>query len=69
LQLPVVLGVQVTALVFVFIWSKISEKIGKQRVYVIGMGFWIVLALRFPITKAHHEQTLAALAKRKAAKG
>ena len=28
----------------------------------------IVLALRFPITRAHHEQTLAELARRKAAK-
>ena len=44
LQLPVVLGVQVTALLFVFIWSKISQKIGKQRTYVSGMGFWIVIS-------------------------
>lgn len=44
LQLPVVLGVQVMALLFVFIWSRVSERIGKQRVYIFGMAFWIAIS-------------------------
>lgn len=45
LILPVVLGVQVSAFVWLFIWSKVAQRIGKKRTYVIGMIFWIAVSL------------------------
>lgn len=35
------LAVQGTAFVFLFVWSAVSRRIGKQAVYIIGMVFWI----------------------------
>lgn len=35
------LAVQGSALVFLFIWSAVSRRIGKKAVYMIGMTFWI----------------------------
>jgi GPH family glycoside/pentoside/hexuronide:cation symporter len=35
------LGVQGSAFVFLFVWSAISRRIGKKAVYLIGMLFWI----------------------------
>lgn len=45
LQLPVILGVQVSAFVWLFIWSKVSNRIGKKKTYAIGMSVWIVVLL------------------------
>lgn len=39
---PVLLAVQVTALVMLFIWSAISRRLGKKAVYFMGMGLWII---------------------------
>lgn len=36
-----ILAVQGTALVMLFVWAKVSAKIGKKAVYVIGMSVWI----------------------------
>ena len=36
------LAVQVTALVMLFVWGYISERVGKKAVYFMGMSFWIV---------------------------
>lgn len=36
-----ILAVQGTALIMLFVWAKISEKIGKKAVYVTGMTVWI----------------------------
>jgi GPH family glycoside/pentoside/hexuronide:cation symporter len=41
----IILAVQVTAFVFVLIWARVSQKIGKQKVYYIGMAFWIIVSL------------------------
>ena len=47
--IPVMLlAVQGTAFIFLFIWNAISRRIGKKAVYVIGMLFWIgVMAVLF----------------------
>lgn len=37
------LGVQGSAFVFLFIWSAVSRRIGKKAVYIIGMIFWIAV--------------------------
>lgn len=39
-----ILGVQGSATVWLFIWSAVSRRIGKQRVYIYGMSVWIVVA-------------------------
>jgi glycoside/pentoside/hexuronide:cation symporter, GPH family len=36
-----ILAVQGTALVMLFVWARISAKIGKKAVYVTGMSVWI----------------------------
>ncbi len=41
LRLPMIAAVQGSALVFLFVWSAISRRIGKKAVYMIGMIFWI----------------------------
>lgn len=38
----VALAVQGTALGMLFVWSRISQKIGKKAVYYMGMGLWIM---------------------------
>ncbi len=40
-----VIGVQFSAFIFILIWSKVSEKLGKQGVYYAGMGFWILVEI------------------------
>ncbi len=37
----VVLAVQVTALMMLFVWAKLSETLGKKMVYFLGMVAWI----------------------------
>jgi GPH family glycoside/pentoside/hexuronide:cation symporter len=39
----VLLAVQGSAMIFLFVWSAASRKIGKQAVYYIGMSFWILV--------------------------
>ncbi|MFO7032648.1 MFS transporter [Limnospira fusiformis CCALA 023] len=41
----VAIVVQGTALLTLFMWSKISEKYGRRIVYISGMGFWIIAQL------------------------
>jgi GPH family glycoside/pentoside/hexuronide:cation symporter len=36
-----ILAVQGTAFVFLFVWSAVCRKIGKKAVYIVGMLFWI----------------------------
>lgn len=38
----VVLLIQVTALVMLFVWSQVSQKVGKKAVYFMGMSLWII---------------------------
>jgi GPH family glycoside/pentoside/hexuronide:cation symporter len=38
----VALCVQGTALVMLFVWSRISQRVGKKAVYFMGMGIWII---------------------------
>ncbi|MEY2978833.1 MAG: MFS transporter [Prochlorotrichaceae cyanobacterium] len=38
----VALTVQSTAMVTLFIWTKVSERFGKKVVYFLGMGLWII---------------------------
>lgn len=38
----VALAVQGTALVMLFIWQKVSDRLGKKTVYILGMILWII---------------------------
>lgn len=38
----ILIGVQGTALLMLFIWSKLSERWGKKIVYFMGMSVWII---------------------------
>ncbi|MEC4894806.1 MAG: MFS transporter [Oscillatoria sp. PMC 1051.18] len=38
----VALAVQGTALVMLFVWKQVSEKVGKKAVYFLGTGLWII---------------------------
>lgn len=38
-----VIGVQVSAFIFVLIWGRLSQHLGKQQVYYIGMSIWIIV--------------------------
>ena len=40
-----VLAVQVSAFLFVLLWTRVSARIGKQTTYYIGMSFWIVVEI------------------------
>jgi GPH family glycoside/pentoside/hexuronide:cation symporter len=40
----VMIVVQGTALIMLLFWSNLSKKIGKKRVYFLGMIFWIIAA-------------------------
>lgn len=40
----VMIAVQGTALVMLFVWSYLSKKIGKKLVYFLGMSSWIIAA-------------------------
>ena len=48
MQLPqaefpkVAIAVQGTALIMLFVWSAISERVGKKAVYYMGMSLWII---------------------------
>jgi GPH family glycoside/pentoside/hexuronide:cation symporter len=37
-----IFAVQGTALGMLFVWSKISERVGKKAVYLMGMSLWII---------------------------
>ena len=39
---PVVLAVQGTAMIMLFVWSKVSERFGKKEAYFMGMSLWII---------------------------
>ncbi|MEM9136540.1 MAG: MFS transporter [Cyanobacteria bacterium P01_F01_bin.42] len=39
---PVLIGVQGTALLMLFIWSVLSRRIGKKAVYCMGTALWII---------------------------
>jgi glycoside/pentoside/hexuronide:cation symporter, GPH family len=42
-QVPIVLvGVQGTALLMLFVWSALSQRYGKKAVYFMGMGLWLI---------------------------
>jgi len=40
-----VLGVQISAFIFVLVWTRVSERIGKKKVYFIGMSFWVLVEI------------------------
>ena len=39
---PVLIGVQGTALIMLFVWSQVSRRFGKRVVYFMGMSLWII---------------------------
>lgn len=38
----VLIGVQGTAMLMLFVWSRLSKTLGKKAVYFMGMGLWII---------------------------
>lgn len=38
----VIIAVQGTAMIMLFVWSAISKRVGKKAVYCLGMGLWII---------------------------
>jgi glycoside/pentoside/hexuronide:cation symporter, GPH family len=40
----VMIAVQGTALIMLFVWSNLSKRIGKKLVYFLGMSLWIIAA-------------------------
>jgi glycoside/pentoside/hexuronide:cation symporter, GPH family len=43
-QFPtLILSIQVSSFVWLLIWARISQRIGKQRVYYVGAAVWIVI--------------------------
>ena len=42
---PVILAVQGSALIWLFLWTRISKRVGKKGVYYRGMVFWILVSL------------------------
>ncbi len=45
-QFPfLVLSIQATAFIFLLVWAKISERVGKKRVYYYGAAIWIVVEI------------------------
>ncbi|MEH2146549.1 MFS transporter [Nostoc sp.] len=40
----VLIAVQVTALLMLFVWGALSKKLGKKLVYFLGMSLWIIAA-------------------------
>jgi GPH family glycoside/pentoside/hexuronide:cation symporter len=40
----VMIAVQGTALIMLFVWSNLSKRLGKKIVYFLGMTFWIIAA-------------------------
>jgi GPH family glycoside/pentoside/hexuronide:cation symporter len=38
-------ALQVSAFIFLVFWSKVSQKWGKQKVYYVGMTFWIAVEI------------------------
>ncbi|MCC5638692.1 MFS transporter [Nostoc sp. CHAB 5844] len=40
----VMIAVQGTALIMLFVWSALSKKLGKKLVYFLGMSLWIIAA-------------------------
>jgi GPH family glycoside/pentoside/hexuronide:cation symporter len=37
-----ILAVQATALIMLFVWSAVSQRLGKRAVYFLGMSIWVV---------------------------
>jgi GPH family glycoside/pentoside/hexuronide:cation symporter len=40
-----VLAVQVSAFLFVLVWTRVSRRLGKQQTYYTGMAFWILVEI------------------------
>jgi GPH family glycoside/pentoside/hexuronide:cation symporter len=38
----VVIAVQVTSLVMLFVWTRVSKRVGKKAVYFMGMSVWVI---------------------------
>ncbi len=38
----VIIAVQVTAFIMLFVWKEVSERVGKKAVYFMGMTIWII---------------------------
>ncbi len=40
-----VLAVQVSSFAFVLLWARVSQRVGKQNTYYIGMVFWVLVEI------------------------
>jgi GPH family glycoside/pentoside/hexuronide:cation symporter len=41
----IVLAVQVSAFLFLLLWTQVSKRIGKKNTYYIGMAFWVLVEI------------------------
>jgi GPH family glycoside/pentoside/hexuronide:cation symporter len=61
-MLPVVLvSIQLSTFVFVFVWSAVSRKLDKRMVYLIGASVWMVVQLAIYFLVGPGETTLLVL--------
>jgi glycoside/pentoside/hexuronide:cation symporter, GPH family len=51
--IQVVIAVQVTALLMLFVWTKLSRRLGKKVVYFLGMTLWIIAQLGLFFLQPH----------------
>jgi len=42
---PLILAVETSSFVFLLIWTRISQRVGKQKVYYWGMSFWVAVSV------------------------
>ncbi len=40
-----ILAVQFSAFLFLLVWTRVSQRIGKKKVYFLGMAFWVLVAI------------------------
>jgi GPH family glycoside/pentoside/hexuronide:cation symporter len=40
-----ILSIQLSSFTFALLWNQVSHRIGKQRTYYTGVGFWILVSL------------------------
>jgi GPH family glycoside/pentoside/hexuronide:cation symporter len=38
-----ILAVQVSSFLFLMLWARVSQRLGKQNTYYVGMAFWVVV--------------------------
>lgn len=40
-----ILAIQFSSFLFLLFWARLSQRLGKQQIYYLGMGFWILVSV------------------------